>query len=274
MEAASPKPSWGDIEEAEGDMTGTKVYETNADENGTKIRTVVDYTTNDDGKITKRVRKYKIYKRKTKISRAVEARKKWAKFGAASRADEDDNVTMLGEEVEIETTAKKQKEREAEARQLYLDEKVGKEKVADWQSKASRLSAKSWDDITGGGRKEEGKDGAGAEPVADNIFRPRSVREGRTGGPGGRSERSDDTTIRVTNLSEQTQEDDLRELCRKFGPIQRVYLARDRDGESRGFAFVTFVYAEDAAKAITGLQGFGYDHLILNVEWAKPSKPF
>ena len=28
---------------------------------------------------------------------------------------------------------------------------------------------------------------------------------------------------------------------------------------------------DDAAKAIATLNGFGYDHLILNVEWAKPS---
>lgn len=27
----------------------------------------------------------------------------------------------------------------------------------------------------------------------------------------------------------------------------------------------------DAAKAIATLNGFGYDHLILSVEWAKPS---
>jgi len=47
----------------------------------------------------------------------------------------------------------------------------------------------------------------------------------------------------VTNLSEDTREDDLRELCRRFGPIQRVFLAKDRhSGLSRGFAFVTFVY--------------------------------
>lgn len=53
----------------------------------------------------------------------------------------------------------------------------------------------------------------------------------------------DSTTVRITNLSEDTREDDLRELCRRFGPIQRVFLAKDRhSGLSRGFAFVTFVY--------------------------------
>lgn len=37
----------------------------------------------------------------------------------------------------------------------------------------------------------------------------------------------------------------------------------------QGFAFISFHRREDAARAITGVSGFGYDHLILNVEWAK-----
>ncbi|MGH0148525.1 UNVERIFIED_CONTAM: hypothetical protein FKN15_024217, partial [Acipenser sinensis] len=36
-----------------------------------------------------------------------------------------------------------------------------------------------------------------------------------------------------------------------------------------GFAFISFHRREDAARAIAGVSGFGYDHLILNVEWAK-----
>ena len=37
----------------------------------------------------------------------------------------------------------------------------------------------------------------------------------------------------------------------------------------QGFAFINFHRREDAAKAIAGVSGFGYDHLILKVEWAK-----
>ena len=39
----------------------------------------------------------------------------------------------------------------------------------------------------------------------------------------------------------------------------------------QGFAFINYHKKDDAAKAIATLNGFGYDHLILNVEWAKPS---
>ena len=37
----------------------------------------------------------------------------------------------------------------------------------------------------------------------------------------------------------------------------------------QGFAFINFHRREDAARAIAGVSGFGYGHLILNVEWAK-----
>merc|ERR1711973_718974 len=61
--------------------------------------------------------------------------------------------------------------------------------------------------------------------------------------------REDTAAIRVSNLSENAQETDLQELFKPFGGINRIFLA----------------------KAIATLNGFGYDHLILSVEWAKPS---
>ena len=84
----------------------------------------------------------------------------------------------------------------------------------------------------------------------------------------------DTAAIRVSNLSESTQEADLQELFKPFGHIARIYLSKDKmTGECRGFAFVHYYKKDDAQKAIATLNGFGYDHLILNVEWAKPSEP-
>lgn len=83
--------------------------------------------------------------------------------------------------------------------------------------------------------------------------------------------RNDENSVRVTNLSEDTREPDLLELFRTFGPVTRVYVAIDqKTGVSRGFGFVNFVNKEDAERAINKLNGYGYDNLILRVEWATP----
>ncbi|RVW49241.1 Eukaryotic translation initiation factor 3 subunit G-B [Vitis vinifera] len=83
--------------------------------------------------------------------------------------------------------------------------------------------------------------------------------------------RNEENSVRVTNLSEDTREPDLHELFRTFGPVSRVYVAIDqKTGMSRGFGFVNFVNKEDAERAINKLNGYGYDNLILRVEWATP----
>merc|ERR1719313_2228982 len=84
----------------------------------------------------------------------------------------------------------------------------------------------------------------------------------------------DQSSLRVTNISEDTTEADLQILFAPYGRIARIYLAKDRETMiSRGFAFVSFVHRQDAERAIGALQGHGYDHLILKIEWAKPSAP-
>ena len=85
--------------------------------------------------------------------------------------------------------------------------------------------------------------------------------------------RDETETVCVTNLSENTREQDLQDLFRPFGDISRIFLAKDKNtGQSKGFAFITFKTREDAPKAIQVLNGYGYDHLILSVDWAKPSR--
>lgn len=85
--------------------------------------------------------------------------------------------------------------------------------------------------------------------------------------------RLDDFTVRVSNLPEEATEHDLQELFKPFGKVSRTFLAKDKNKQiSRGFAFVTFFNYDDAQRAIWGVNGYGYNHLILKVEWAKPSK--
>jgi translation initiation factor 3 subunit G len=43
--------------------------------------------------------------------------------------------------------------------------------------------------------------------------------------------------------------------------------------EVRGFAYISFYVRNEAEAAMGALQGHGYDHLILRLEWANPQAP-
>ncbi len=89
---------------------------------------------------------------------------------------------------------------------------------------------------------------------------------GRAGG----QNRDDMPTIRVTNISEDTEEADLRDLFGTFGRIARVYVGRDREtGAGKGFAFVSFEEKAVAQRAMEKMHGRGYDNLILSVQWSR-----
>jgi len=75
----------------------------------------------------------------------------------------------------------------------------------------------------------------------------------------------------VGNMSFETTESGLRSVFEPFGEITRVQLITDRDtGRPRGFGFVEMSSDEDAAKAITALNGTQMDGRALNVNEAKP----
>lgn len=88
--------------------------------------------------------------------------------------------------------------------------------------------------------------------------------------PGHGGKRDDGFTLRVTNLSEEATDHDLRHLFSAFGSLSRVALARDRETNMcKGYAFISFHSKDCAERAMEKLHGYGYDNLILRVEWAK-----
>jgi len=75
----------------------------------------------------------------------------------------------------------------------------------------------------------------------------------------------------VGNLSFQTTEDELRSVFEPYGEITRLQVMTDRDtGRPRGFAFVELSDDDEAAKAITELNGKELDGRALNVNEARP----
>lgn len=77
----------------------------------------------------------------------------------------------------------------------------------------------------------------------------------------------------VGNLSWNVDEDWLRQEFEEFGELSGVRLMTDRQtGRSKGFGYVEFVNAADAAKAHAAKQGAELDGRALNVDFANPKQ--
>ncbi len=75
----------------------------------------------------------------------------------------------------------------------------------------------------------------------------------------------------VGNLSWGTNDDSLKAAFAEFGEVKSAQVAIDRmTGRSRGFAFVEFATDEDAAAAVSGLNGKELDGRELRVNIAQP----
>ncbi|KAF0714063.1 Aste57867_4077 [Aphanomyces stellatus] len=281
---------WGDEDE---DFLPQRT-ETEPDANG--VRTIVSWKFDDNHnkvKVTTKIQKVQVV---DKMSKRVIERKSWPKFGEALSEESNTNVTYTANEtVSME---------DPNADQILPGEKKEEESVFSGVNKSSIVVCRHcgmvgdhwtlkcpYKDSKPEDMAENmppAEDDTGATPAAapsralsfaaaaGGKYVPPSMRGAGGAGPGDdRSSKEvdkDNATLRVTNISPETREDDLKDLFRVFGPLERVYLAKDRETfQSRGFAFVSFAYREDAEKAMHKLQGYGYDHLILKLEWAKPS---
>ena len=73
-----------------------------------------------------------------------------------------------------------------------------------------------------------------------------------------------DNTIRVSNISVNASEKDLRDLFSRFGYIKKMYFKPEK-----GFSFITFDNMDICQEAVNQVDKHPYDHLILSVEIAK-----
>ena len=75
----------------------------------------------------------------------------------------------------------------------------------------------------------------------------------------------------VGNLSYKTMENDLEDYFSQAGAVTSVNLMLDKvTGKSRGFAFVEFATAEDAAKAVEQFHNKDFHGRALTVNVARP----
>ncbi|KAJ3867660.1 eukaryotic translation initiation factor 3 subunit G-domain-containing protein [Lentinula novae-zelandiae] len=279
-----PKTSWADdVDEL---VSGQQ-----EDDN---IRTVIEYSVNEQGRKVKITRKIKRTLQKSVVEHQVAERQKWEKFGAerGNARGPDRATTTVGENVYLTLSAGNKLLQSAESEQQEEKKPVKSTtggKVVCRLCKGDHFTAKCPYRDTLGGLENAGDTGAGPDddtvPPPDaasgagptgSKYIPPSLRAGARGtgetmrGPGG-GNRDDLPTLRVTNISEDTQENDLRDLFGHFGRVARVYVGRDRDtGAGKGFAFVSFEDRAVAQKAMEKVNGKGYDNLILSVQWSQP----
>ncbi|VFQ77421.1 unnamed protein product [Cuscuta campestris] len=286
-----PKPAsklrWGELEEDDtGDLDfllpPKQVF--GPDENG--IKKIVEYKFDEDGnkvKVTTTTRTRKLAK--ARLSKRAIERRSWAKFGDAVREDVGSNLTMIStEEILIErpkVPGSKAAEDAKAADALTALNKPGAvlmvcracgKKGDHWTSKCPYKDLVPQKTVSFL-ENPPTSDASGVGPgTSKGTYVPPSHRLGADRAAGSdMRRRNDENSVRVTNLSEDTREPDLMELFRPFGAVTRVYVAIDqKTGMSRGFGFVNFVNKEDAQRAINKLNGYGYDNLILHVEWATP----
>ncbi|XP_065647340.1 eukaryotic translation initiation factor 3 subunit G isoform X2 [Hydra vulgaris] len=281
------KPSWGDMME---DLDGNGSLPPPSQEIKGNIKKLIEYRFNEEGK---RVKVTRVYSLETlKVSTSIAKRKTWKKFGLAQRDNPhgpDHSTTFVGEDVYLSFTTNKEEldEDKDDPLKKLKGSSLVKCRICKgdhWTTKCpykdSLTPLKEMED------KERVKENAEpvtlpneatGKPAGADKYMPPSLRTGgdtqrRGETMNSRKQADEAATLRVTNLSEDACEADIQELFRPFGSIARVYLAKDKiTNQSKGFAFVSYIRREDAARAIKSLQGYGYDHLILNVEWAKPS---
>jgi translation initiation factor 3 subunit G len=282
--APAPKVQWSDDVD---EFPFTEVIGPNED----GIKTVIERYIDENDKKVQVTRQIKVQKVEEKVNHAVATRKHWKKFGDAAGlgVGPDSSTTKVDDEFILKLGVKSivaPAQEEAAANPLAVL-KTKDSRVVCRICKGDHWTLKCpYKDTIGviadvlpadEGAPAEGKSAAPEEPAKKPTgkYVPPNRRDGATGvkreeGTPGR--RSEENTIRVSNLSEDTRESDLSELFRPFGHVTRVFLVRDKNsGASKGFAFVSFSTREEGARAIKAVNGYGYDNLILKVEWSRPS---
>lgn len=71
--------------------------------------------------------------------------------------------------------------------------------------------------------------------------------------------------IFINNLAPHVTADELRDVFEVYGQITSVVVMKDEVGNSRGFGFVNFLHADDAALAVEGAQGYSAHGSVWNV---------
>jgi translation initiation factor 3 subunit G len=277
--ALRPTKRWGDEESEDEGLPPRQEF--GPDEDG--VRTIVDFSKNERGDLVKTTTRVRTVREETRLYDSVKARRNCPPFGEAKdRADNRLYTAQSKEDIPFERTnlaMKTDAERTMDEMQGKLGAINSKQAVV---SNLKELLAKKRLErqlLAASGQLPLGdlppEDGGAVAMPGEGKFVPVHLRGGKTAAmlDADLKRQRDECTIRISNLSTETDSDDLKALCAPFGSVQRAHIAQDKlTGESRGFGFVSFFTKSAAQAAIDKLHGYGYDFLVLNVDWADREK--
>ena len=78
--------------------------------------------------------------------------------------------------------------------------------------------------------------------------------------------------LHIGNMSKDVSDTELNDLVTPFGATTSVEIARNKEGQSKGFGFVEYGSEDHAKAAIAGLDGKDVRGQALKVSEAKPRK--
>jgi translation initiation factor 3 subunit G len=268
---AARTTDWADDNEDE-EVVALPAPQITKNKDGTE--TIVSYRIDDSGKkikTTRRIRKTVI---KQVVNPRVAERKHWAKFGEekGKAAGPQTDTTSIAENIVFRPqvnwkSAQAQDQNPIEQKKASLKDTKIKCRICSgehWTSKCPFKDTMAPEGEPGAGPGSVGGDddvgGAGSLGAGGSSYVPPHLR-GKSGVSGekmggGKYERDDLATLRVTNVSEFAEEQDLRDMFSRFGHVTRVFLAKDREtGRAKGFAFVSYADRSDAQIACEKMDG-------------------
>ncbi|KAE8149251.1 eIF-3 RNA-binding subunit, partial [Aspergillus avenaceus] len=270
MSKLANRADWADDEEFD-DPSALPAQQVTTNKDGTK--TVVSYRFNDEGKKVKVTRRIKTTVVREHVNPQVAERRTWAKFGLEKghAPGPSFDTTSVGENIVFRPSIN-WKAQAAEAEKNGGEKGSMKDQLKDKKVKCRICSGEHFtarcpfkdtmapvDESTGTDGAAAAEDTAGTVGAGTGSYVPPHLRKGAAGGGermGGKYEKDDLATLRVTNVSELAEEAELRDLFERFGRVTRVFLARDRETQrAKGFAFISFADRTDAARACDKMDG-------------------
>ena len=230
--------------------------------------TIVSYRINEDGKKVKTTRRIKKTVIKQVVNPRVAERKSWAKFGqekGKAAGPQTDTVSVAENIVfrpQSNWKAAQDDKGDEDKKKLELKNAKIKCRICSGDHFTTKCPFKDTMAPEGADAPADMPDdapgGVGGLGAGSGGYVPPHMRGKMGGGEkmGGKFDRDDSATLRVTNVSEFAEEQDLRDMFSRYGHVTRVFLAKDREtGRAKGFAFISYADRSDAAKACEKMDG-------------------